>query len=83
MDEFVLLYCFSVSSLYALSISFFNRNYATVTLTAVESYNTINESEESVILTHTYVFTRIVNCTTLTNDNVTCNASLTTPNLNA
>ena len=49
----------------------------------MERYNTVNESEQSMIFTHTYVLTRIVYSTTLANDDVTSYAVLTTPNLNA
>ena len=48
-----------------------------------EDYRTINESEEGVILTHTYVLTWIVNSTALTNDDVACLRYLTTIKLYA
>ena len=78
-----LYFLVSNSCVCALSISFFYRNHATVALTAVEANNTVNKGEESVILTHAYVLTRIVYSTALTNDDVTSNAGLTAPNLNA
>ena len=61
----------------------FYRYHAAVALTTVEANNTVNEGEESVILAHANILTRIVNSTALTNDDVASNASLTTPNLNA
>lgn len=60
-----------------------NGNIAAVLAAFAELYSTIAKSEESMILTHTYVLARIVDGTTLTNDNVTCNAFLTTVDLNA
>ena len=54
-----------------------------MTLTAVEFHLTVSEGIQRVVLAHTYIFTRIVNCAALTNDDVACDASLTTPNLNA
>ena len=65
----------------------FNRNNASVltsfVATFLESYYTVYQCVKSVIATHTYILTRVVNCTTLTNDYVTSDASLTTKNLNA
>ncbi len=69
---------------FALSFSFGSyRNDATIALAAVESNNTVNESEERVILAHAYILTRVVNSTALTHDDVASHAGLTTPNLNA
>lgn len=73
---FVFFYC-------ALSVSLFNRYNTAITLTTVETNYTINKGIKSMIFTHANILTRIVNRATLTNYNVTCNASLTTPNLNA
>lgn len=47
-----------------------------------EHNNTVNKSVKSVIFTHTYVFTRMVNGTALTLDDVACFSMLTTENLN-
>lgn len=46
-----------------------------------EHYSAVNESVEGVVLTHAYVEARVVNCTTLTFDNVACLGELTTKNL--
>ena len=54
----------------------------TVASTAFEVYNTINECEEGVILTHANVLARVVNSTALTHDDVTSDTLLTAPNLN-
>ncbi len=48
-----------------------------------EGYDTIAESEQCVVGTHTHVFTRVVHGTTLTYDNVTCLCELTTKDLHA
>lgn len=69
-----------------ITLGFCLGNYrydATVTVSTLESNYTVNQSEESVILTHTYILAWIMNCTTLTNDDVTGSALLTAPNLNA
>ncbi len=73
-----------MDSIGALSFSFGSyRNDATVALAAVESNNTVNESEERVVLAHAYILAGIVNRTALTNDDVASYAGLSTPNLNA
>ena len=46
-----------------------------------EYYYTVNESEESVVLTHTHVETGMVNGATLTLEDVTGFAMLTAENL--
>ena len=43
-----------------------------------EAYLTVNKSVKSVILTHTYVQTWVVNCTSLTNEDVASLYSLIT-----
>ena len=48
-----------------------------------ERYDSVAESEQRVVATHTHVFTRVVNGTTLTYDNVTCLCELTTKDLHA
>ena len=53
-----------------------------VAVATAEFHLAIYESIESVVFTHTYILTRIVNCTTLANDDVASDAVLTTPNLN-
>ena len=49
----------------------------------VELDNTINKSEEGVILAHTDILARVVDRTALTDDNVAGDALLTAKNLNA
>ncbi len=49
----------------------------------VEFYYAINQSKEGMILAHTYILTRVVDCTALTDDDVTGDALLTAKNLNA
>ena len=63
----------------------FNRLYVDVifALFLRELNNTIDESEQSVVLTHANVYTGAVNCAALTFDNVTCFCKLTTKNLDA
>ena len=48
-----------------------------------EGYDTIAKSEQCVVRAHTHVFTRVVNGTTLTYDDVTCLCELTTKDLHA
>ena len=62
------------------------RSYAYVRLTRsllAEYHCTVYQRKEGVILTHTYVVTRIVNRTSLTNDDVACFSELTTEKFNA
>lgn len=59
------------------------RNIRTIVLLLSEYNHTVNQCEQSVILTHTYILTWVVNSTTLTNQNVTCLCILTTENLNS
>lgn len=54
----------------------------TAILTLGKHHYTINQSVDSVILAHTHVFTRVVNCATLTLDNVAGLCILTAKNLN-
>ena len=55
--------------------SYVNKRLAVCFL--VEAYGTINECEEGVVFTHTYVLTRIVNSTPLTDENVASFCKLT------
>jgi len=66
-----------------LCFSWDYRNIASVKTAPLEYYGTIYQCIQSVVTTHTYVSRRIVNCTSLTNDDIACLASLTTKNLNA
>ncbi len=59
-----------------------NANGRTVKTTSLEHYDTILQRVQGVILTHAYVLTGIVLGATLTNDNVACDALLSTENLN-
>ena len=64
----------------------FSRNYryeALVFATFLETYSTIYQSVKSMIATHTYVFTWVMNCSSLTNNNVTSFTSCTTEDLYA
>lgn len=56
---------------------------AAVAVTTLEAHYTVNKSEESVVFTHSHVLAGIVHCSALTNDDVTCDAGLSAPNLNA
>lgn len=67
-----------------LSFSLRNyRHYASVSAALVEVNHAVYQCVESVILTDTYVISRVVSCTTLANDDVAGDNLLTTPNLNA
>lgn len=59
------------------------RNVAFAFATLLETYCTIYQCIESVVRTHAYVVARVVNCTSLTNDDIACLASLTTKDLHA
>ena len=59
-----------------------NRNVALVVLTTLECYDTVNQSVESVVTTHTDGCTGIMICTTLTYDDITGLACLATPDFN-
>ena len=71
----VLMTCLS------FSLGHYGNNTA-VACSALKVYNTINECEEGVILTHANVLARVVNSTALTHDDVTSDTLLTAPNLN-
>ena len=60
-----------------------DRDVRLVVVTLAEGYDTIAKCEQCVVRTHTHVFTRVVNRTTLTYDNVTCLCELTTKDLHA
>lgn len=59
------------------------RNNTLVKLSFVEVNGTVYESVERVVLTNSYILAWVVLCTTLTNDDVTGNALLTTEDLDA
>jgi hypothetical protein len=68
------------------SAGLLHRIYANVRLAGsllAEYYRTVYQCKEGVILTHTYIVTRIVNRTSLTNDDVACFSELTTEKFNA
>ena len=48
-----------------------------------EHYSAVNKGIKSVVLAHTYISTRVVNCTTLALDDVTCFCERATENFNA
>ena len=58
------------------------RNIRTIVLFLSENHDTVHQSEQCVILTHTNILTWVVYGTTLTNQNVTILSELTTENLN-
>lgn len=69
---------------YFLSFSFWKYRYDASVLTSLaEVYDSVCKSIKSIILTDTYIQTWVVLCTTLTNNDVTSDNFLTTPNLNA
>ena len=75
---------FGISCFYFLSFSLWKYRYdASVLTTLAEVYDSVSKSIKSIILTDTYIQTRIVLCTALANDDVACDNLLTTPNLNA
>ena len=75
---------FGISFDYLLSFYFRDyRNDALVATTFVEIHCSIYECVEGVVLTDTYIFTWVVTCTALANDDVACYTLLSTPNLNA
>ena len=79
-----LLFLSVINLLFAGDLRLGGRNYrnvASVSATLLEAYDTIYQCVESVVATHTDVFTRIVNCTSLTYNDVTSFALLSTPNL--
>ena len=75
------LFLVCVTPLRLLYRSYANVRFARSLL--AEYYCTVYQREEGVILTHTYVVTRIVNRTSLTNDDVACFSELTTEKFNA
>ena len=60
-----------------------NRYDATVAVSTFESNNAIYQCEQGMILTHTNILAWVMNCSALTNDDVTGSTNLTAPNLNA
>ncbi len=60
-----------------------NGNYAAVAVAALEVYDSVGQGEERVILAHAHILSGIVDRTALADDDVTGNAGLTAPNLNA
>lgn len=60
-----------------------DRDNALVEACLFEINSAINQGIESIVLANTHVVARIVLSTALTHDNVSCDALLTTPNLDA
>lgn len=54
------------------------RNVRFVLSLTGELHCTVNKSVECVVFTHTYILVRIVNCSSLANDDIACLYSLTT-----
>lgn len=78
MDSALLMRCFR--------LCLFGRNDGderTVVFLLAEGNNTVYQSEQGVVLTNTDVFARMVNRTTLTDQDVAGNAAFSTENLNA
>lgn len=59
------------------------RNNAAVTVATLESNYAVSKGIECVVAAHTDIFAGIVYSTALANDDVSGDASLTAPNLNA
>ena len=59
-----------------------NAHGRAIATTFLEVNDTVSQSIEGIILTHSYVLARIVTSATLTNDDVACDALLATKNLN-
>ena len=80
-----LIFVLSLGLLQLLSISLGREhaNSALIALTLVEIHHAIGKSEQSVVLTLSYVLTWEVLVATLANDDVTCDDALTTPDLHA
>ena len=55
----------------------------TTILAFSEHNHTVNKRKESVIFAHAYILTGMVNCATLTFDDVACLSKLATKNLHA
>lgn len=70
-----------MESLEGLSLCGLHVDELAATFAFGEDNNTINESEDSVILTHTHVETGMMSSATLTLDDIACFAALTTENL--
>ena len=69
---------------YSLGLCFGKYRYDTaVAVATLEVDYAVNQSEERVVLAHTDILAGIVNRTALTHDDVTGDAILTAPNLNA
>lgn len=59
-----------------------NRYDTAVAVTSLEGYNTVRQCVERVVASHTDIFARIVNRTTLADDDITGNTRLPAPNFN-
>ena len=58
-------------------------NDAAVSFTALEVYYAVNEGIKRMVAAHAYVLAGMMYSTALTHDDVTSDAGLATPNLNA
>lgn len=66
------------SKLVCSSLDRLNIDKFATLLTCCEHYCSVDKGEESVVFTHTYVETGMVNCSTLTFEDVSCLAVGTT-----
>ena len=81
--DFCCLFGISVICL-VLSLCVWNdRDHALIALALVELNCSVNECVKRIVLTNSYVVTGVVLGTTLANNNVTCDALLTTEDLDA
>ena len=58
-------------------------NNVDLTVCLIESYFTVSQSEECVVTTHAYVFTRVETCAALAEDDVACDYGFAAEFLNA
>ena len=71
---------------FRVGLCFSERNYRNVALvfaTFLETYSTVYQCVKSVVTTHTYIVTWVMNCSSLTNNDVTSFASFATEYLYA
>ena len=67
--------------LFYLRVKRLNRNVGLVVTLFGEFYQSVNFSVKGVVFTKVNVFSRIVGCSTLTNDNVSSSGGLASKNL--
>lgn len=64
-----------------LRLRSYYRHESLIVAAFFEFNHTISQSENGEVFTNAYILTRMVNCTTLTNDDVASNSRLTTIDL--